>query len=277
MSFEATGHKKKGIEMKKIRTILCLILLFVLLPGCGPVSVAGEEPPVPAKTEDNGVKEDPAAGEIEDNNPEEPPLHEWTAEEKALLGIDFDKIIIQVFDYEKWKTDDVGLLLSRFPEAVLISRVYVDKDRFGEDARHEVWRIDPSGLMYFAYFYINGNEINGKRNVPMNAIQRITGRVDGLITGLVAPIETTEMMMLLGIPENAWAEKKWTKSLDISIHDYDYVYRDSYDGGIEDLVSINIPDPNNEWEEIKIFITTSKLGYISPEDEIELYNASSGV
>jgi len=66
--------------------------------------------------------------------------------------------------------------------------------------RHEVWRIDSADLTYYAYYYININEISGKSNVPMNHIQEISGRADGLITGLVAPIATDELMKLLGIP-----------------------------------------------------------------------------
>jgi len=235
--------------------------LLGLLSGCVQSSV-NEEPPAPDEVEVNGDKTDHSEEDVEDNT-EEAPLHEWTEEEKSLLAIDNDKIIFSTFDFEKVEGDAVGFLLNRYPDAVLVSKVYFDKDRFGEDVRDEIWRIEPAGLTYYAQYFINGNEINGKSNFPMNWIVKISGRADGLITGLIAPIETTELMERLCIPEKVWSE---SQSLGYSLEAVTTLYNE-----VINRVQIVIPDPSNEREAVGIKIKISNSGYISPEDEIELH------
>ena len=257
--------------MKKVFIHICLLLFITLTLGCvqnisDPVL---EEPEAPEVIDnDNGL------GFNDENTVVEVTEHEYSDEEKALIMIDKDKIILAVINYETGKCDDLGLLISRYPDAIMTSKEYVDKDRFGEDERNEVWYID-AGLSYSVYHFINGNEIYGKSNMPMNWIQEIRGKASGLIAGLIAPIEVRELMEQLEIPENAWAINSWPSDPGF----YDYVYKNRNDAkeGNSDMVSVGIvvADPNNEEYPIGIWVELSKSGYISPDDEIVITSVAA--
>ena len=262
--------------MKKPFIQLCLILLITLMSGCYHNTTGQDIEEPPDIADEIGNSEEPETNDdTESDVVEDIPTYEYSAEEKSLLMIDNNKIILGLFDVEKGKSDDLGLLLIRYPDAVLISREYFDIDRFGEDVRNEVWYSDTVGLYYWVEHFISRGEIYGKSNIPMNWVRKIWGEASGLVSGLIAPIKIGELMELLDVPEHAWEERKWPEAPGFENY-FGNLYHDGYiPVEIPDRVYIVIADPNDEIKPIIIEIETSKPGYISPEDEVTLTPVTS--
>jgi hypothetical protein len=254
--------------MKKIIVLFLLILLTVVAVGCvkQPAGDVTEDPPPMGI--DSGDEADDGQNSGETGIEEDVPIHEYTDEEKALLSIDMDKIIFSRLGWVDGKlVNDLDVLKSKYPDLILISSTYntnIIPDVPIESQKTEYWSSELAGFLYYIlHLYDYDNK------VPTTWMHFMSGQADALITGLIAPIEIHELMDTLGIPASEWdiGGPPDTEMYPDANVGYGFAYSSSDSGN---SVFIVIPTPGMEEAPTGITITSSRPGFISPTDKLDV-------
>lgn len=259
--------------MKRTLVILLLLLMMSSAAGCAQriIDTATEDPQ--SLDIDNGNTTE-ACPDVDGMNLEKD-IHKYTEKEKAFLSIDIEKIgvfmIGWTFNQEdhNWQaTDDLGALKDKYPDLALADTRKSECLIPGlpeEGQMTEIWYSESSGFSYNILHFYYGQDPER----PSTCINEMFGQADALITGLIAPLKTEDLMKALGIPESEWAISEAPESLMFSAYiNYD---RDSFSAVPVDpknKVFILVPDPRDENTPIGIIITPSKFGVICPTDEL---------
>jgi hypothetical protein len=233
------------------------------------VATPAEPPKEPEVTENTTGAEDVNEGAGNSVIPEMP-LYEWTEEEKGLLSIDTDKIVFYLGFYPiEEPMDDLSALKDKYPDLK-----FLRLERAGDSHRREIWHSDSTGLSYEVYHW--KSESDGEWS---NWMQRITGRADNLITGLVVPIKVEELMEVPGMSDAEWAIGEGPESNKFDGYYESGQFRSRFSPDENDvciLISLHLLPDRNE-QAIGIRIKASNPGFISPDDEIEIVDVGIGV
>ena len=236
-----------------------------------------EESPQPKPEMNSDVTGENTAEDEGSNMPKENPKHEWTEEEKGLLSIDTDKIVLLFKpDSGQMYTDDLPKLKNKYQDLELIST-----ERTGASGRDEIWYSDFAGLSYLVYHWEIVLVDEGNLRVPSgewhSMVQRIYGQSDSLVTGLIAPIKVEELMEAHSLAETDWAIGEGPESDRLSRVYHKSFFESSFFPDKNDLCIVipQVPFPGAVELAVGIRIKMSMPGFVSPTDEFDIVDLTA--
>ena len=269
--------KQKGSAMKKV--CILFLLLIAGMAGCtNNVYNSGiDEAPQPPEA-NSYVPEDENTTEDEEpvtpiENPEN--VYEWTEEEKGLLSIDTDKIVLFFKpDEGELYPDDLPKLKAKYPDLELIRTEKAP-------VMFDIWYSELTGLSYLVIHWEIQLMGEGNRPVPSgewhSSVERIYGQADSLITGLIAPIKVEELMEAPGMAEAYWAIGEGPESDRFPGLYNEILFEWEFSPNENDLCIVipQVPFPGAAERARGIRIKMSSPGFISPTDELEISDVTA--
>jgi hypothetical protein len=252
--------------MKKENLIVILMIVALIFCSCN--SAGNVDGNNGGSSESYASSGETDSGGSEKDAPKETQLYEYSDEEKTLLSIDMDKVD---FFYECYEAGNDGKSLevatNKYPDITL-------KESYGAFANNdigevwrEVWHSKFTGLFYDFGCWRSINDMGSARYT----LTEISGQADSLIKGLIAPIESKELMNLIDTPEMEWAIGESPKiGDDIRYYWTGDFYKTAGENDVCIVVETSYQEtlPGTEKFLIGIEITANTSGFISPEDEI---------
>ena len=261
----------KNMRLLSTKLLFILVCCTLLFSGCGPEPQPMDE--AIDQAEDNAVETatEPAAIPpvvVPEEPAEDIPIRELTEEERRLISLEAEKIIILI-GLTGGISDDLRFLRETYPDIEFID---VESGLSGENHRREIWYSEATNFSYHIYHWFYD-----KDGIWKNELQCISGEVGDIISGLAVVVETSELMDALGIPESDWAVGEAPKEpANYCMYNGVYALRD--DTAPDDIVII-VPDAFNPEKRFPdaIRITPKRPGFISPTDKVEIQHVREGM